>query len=543
MADIALAFVWHQHQPYYPDDVAGTNPMPWVRLHGVKDYFGMAALLREFPEVRCTINLTPCLLKQIVDYTNHGATDEFLRADRIPAADLSATEAEYLVNTHFLAHQQHMIGPHPRYAELLQRRGVGASCDAKALHRFDAADLRDLQVWFNLIWIHPLLFELDANLRELRNKGTNFTEEEKNWLLDRHIEILSEIIPLHRALQDTGQVELTTTPYYHPILPLLLDKKFALEAMPHARLPRATEGYPEDAEIHIRRAIEQHARLFGRAPGGMWPAEGSVCQSMLPLLHRHGIRWIATDEGVLTASSPGAAERDTHGVLRRPAELYRPYRIGEQPHELSIVFRDHMFSDRIGFDSQRQEPTAAAQDFVDRVRTVGDSINGTETVLVSVILDGENCWEHYPGNGVAFRRALFDLCRRTPGIRTVSVGRFLEDHPAVASLPHLAAGSWINHNFRIWIGHEEDNTAWDLLHQAREFLRRSEAAKSDDQLRRAWEEIHIAEGSDWFWWYGDDHTCPQVHVFDDLFRRHLRNVYHILGESPSAELSRPIKRS
>jgi alpha-amylase/alpha-mannosidase (GH57 family) len=554
---IALAFLWHQHQPYYPDDVAGENPMPWVRLHGVKDYYGMALHLLEYPEMRCTINLVPSLLAQLLGYTERGATDRFLQVSRVPADGLDEADCLFLLDHFFMANPDTMIRPFPRYAELYARRGLGRNTAAEALRRFGRRDLRDLQVWFNLAWVHPLALEKDAGLRALRDKGRHFDEADKNWLLDRHIDILREVIPLHRRLQDGGQVELTTTPYFHPILPLLFDKKLAREAMANVRLPRHTGGYPEDAAAHVKRAVEEHTRLFGRAPHGMWPAEGSVCQPMLPLLWDHGIRWIATDEEVLSASTQGFVSRDGRGHVRNPDALYRPYRVGEPGRELGIVFRDHALSDAIGFHYQRSDPVTAADDFLGKLRAIGAAVHGD--ALVPVILDGENCWEHYPDGGARFLRALYECCARAGDVRPVKVGDYLAERPPREALPHLFAGSWINHNFAIWVGHEEDNTAWDALHRAREHLLEKSRALAEPEasargsvqpladasgsvIRRAWEEIYIAEGSDWFWWYGDDHSSAQDALFDALFRKHLQNVYLLLGDPPPADLARPISR-
>ena len=275
----------------------------------------------------------------------------------------------------------------------------------EALRRFKPADLRDLQVWFNLTWVHPLAFERDDALRELRDKGRNYTEDDKNVLLAKHLEILREVVPLHRRLAESGQVELTTTPFYHPILPLLFDKKLAREAMPGVALPNYAGGYPDDAAVHVRGAIEQHARLFGKPPQGMWPAEGSVCQSMLPLLAEHGVRWIATDEEILSASTHGRVCRDGKGHVNLPAEMYRPYKVREGDSELSVVFRDHALSDLIGFHYQHSPPEAAADDFMNCLSGIGQAVGDGGPALVSVILDGENCWEHYPGGGVDFLRA------------------------------------------------------------------------------------------------------------------------------------------
>jgi alpha-amylase/alpha-mannosidase (GH57 family) len=557
---IALAFFWHQHQPYYPDDVTGENPMPWVRLHGVKDYYGMALHLDEFPEMHCTINLVPSLLLQLLQYTEQGRSDRFLDLSRVPADGLSEDDALFLLDNFFMANPHTMILPFARYGELYARRGLGRDSAKEALRRFNERDLRDLQVWFNLAWIHPLAFDRDTTLRDLREQGRNYSEEDKNALLDKHLEILREIIPLHRRLAQRGQVELTTTPYYHPILPLLLDKRLAREAMPDVRLPHFTGGYPEDAEFHITSAMAQHERLFGQRPRGMWPAEGSVCQPMIPLLSRHGVEWIATDEEILTASTHGLVGRDSKGHVRNPDLMYRPYRVREGDSELSILFRDHALSDQIGFRYQHSDPVAAVDDFMNCLDGIDRANHTPEPALVSVILDGENCWEHYPGGGVEFLRELYLRCTRSLGVQSVTLGEYLQHHPPQDTLPRLFAGSWISHNFRIWIGHEEDNTAWDALHRTREYLLRRMGNEEDrtptapsmdasaspfvnrSPLERAWRELYIAEGSDWFWWFGDDHSSAQDALFDYLFRKHLQNVYLLHGDEPPADLARPISR-
>jgi alpha-amylase/alpha-mannosidase (GH57 family) len=491
-----------------------------------------------------TINLVPSLLLQIEAYTQRHATDRYLSLSRLPADSLTENDCLFLLDHFFMANVEHMIKPHQRYWELYQRRGFGRQTARDALRRFQNRDWCDLQVWFNLTWVHPLACQRDPFLTELLHKGRGFTESDKNALLDKHLEILGQVVPLHHKLQESGQVELTTTPYFHPILPLLLDKKLAREALPDIKLPRYTGGYPEDAAVQVRRAVEQHSRIFGQAPRGMWPAEGSVCQAMIPLVAQHGIRWIATDEEILSASTHGFVSRDQRGHVRNPERMYRPYRVVEGEHELSVVFRDHALSDMIGFHYQRSNPVLAADDFVQHLRNIGQAVDSAQPALVPVILDGENCWEHYPGGGVAFLRALYERCLRTRGIRPVRLGNFLQEHPPRDTLPRLFAGSWISHNFAIWIGHDEDNTAWDLLHKAREHLKEREGHGHLDRARieQAWEEIYRAEGSDWFWWFGDDHSSAQDTLFDFLFRKHLQNVYVLLGDAPPPELSRPIIR-
>jgi hypothetical protein len=312
----------------------------------------------------------------------------------------------------------------------------------------------------------------------------------------------------------------------------------------------------------------------------MWPAEGGVCQAMIPLLAENGIRWIATDEGILAQATQGFVSRDEHGHLRNPSHLYRPYRVQERDHALNIVFRDHALSDMIGFHYQRSKGPDAAHDLIRHLHNIRHAIPSDEPALVSIILDGENCWEHYPDGGVSFLRTLYHQCTNDSRIRAVKLGAYLEQSPPRDTLPHLFAGSWIHHNFAIWVGHEEDNTAWDALHKARLFLKGKEAwwhsdretgkqpdketgrqgdkeTRSADRgsavlspglpvslppIERACQELWIAEGSDWFWWYGEDHSSAQDALFDQLFRKHLQNIYILLGEQPPAELSRPIKK-
>ena len=338
---------------------------------------------------------------------------------------------------------------------------------------------------------------------------------------------------------------MTTTPFYHPILPLLFDKRLAREAMPDVNLPKFKEGYPEDAEVHVRRAVEQHISIFGERPRGMWPSEGSVCQAMIPLLARHGIEWIATDEEILGCSLNGKVGRDSRGHVRYPELLYRPWKVTESGEELSIVFRDHSMSDQVGFHYQRSPGATAAADFIGKVHSIGDACRQNPATLVPVILDGENCWEYYPDGGVSFLRELYRNCVKDRRIKPVTVGEFLREHPPVDTIPRLFSGSWISHNFAIWIGHPEDNRAWDAIQETRQYLVKEgqTGRHNPESLSKAWEELYIAEGSDWFWWYGDDHSSALDALFDHLFRKHLRNIYSLLGGDPPGNLFAPISHA
>jgi alpha-amylase/alpha-mannosidase (GH57 family) len=547
MHDVSLAFFWHQHQPYYPDDVGKENPMPWVRLHGTRDYWGMAMLLNEAPELHATINLVPSLLRQIRAYTEDGHEDTHLRVSRLPADGLSQEDMDYLLENFYMVHPDHNIRPNRRYLELYQKRGLGVDPAERARKRFRRRDIIDLQCWSNLVWIHPVAFELDDDLAEFRRKGRHWTEKEKQWLLDKQMELLRQVIPLHRELQEAGQLELTTGPFYHPILPLLWDKRLARRAMPDVKLPKALEGYHQDISEHVRRAVAYHEQVFGQKPRGLWPSEGSVCQGIIPAIADAGIHWIATDEEILSHSTDRWVARDSGGYLRNPEMLYRPWRIEERGRQLQIVFRDHAMSDQIGFHYQRFGTDQAVGDFLGKIGAIGESTTGNaghRPTLVSIILDGENCWEYYPSGGADFLRKLYHEVVKHPRITPVRICDYLEQYPATDKLGHLFPGSWIQHNFGIWIGHPECNRAWDALDQTRTYLVRAgrEKTQSAEAIQKAWEELLIAEGSDWFWWFGDSHTSQQDGLFDRLFRKHLANVYQILGDTPPAALGKPISQ-
>lgn len=541
---IPLTIVWHQHQPYYKDLVSGEMVLPWVRLHGVKDYYGMARLLAEFPGVKCTINLVPSMLAQLQDYVDGKATDGFLKRTQIPADELTSDDACYILDHFFMAQWDRMIRVHPRYKQLLDKRRVGKCGAQQALEDFKVEDLRDLQVWFNLAWFHPVSFEESIVLRELLEKGRDFTEADKLAMLAEQKAILARVIPLHKELAARGQIELTTTPYYHPILPLLCDMRSALEAMPDTPMPNGHTSLLEDAEAQVRRAVEFHTQVFGSAPRGMWPGEGSVSPDIVPILAKYGIQWFATDEEILAASVKQRIRGD-FGKLDAPEILYRPWRIAAGGAQSAMLFRDHHLSDLIGFHYQNWDGEAAAADFLIQIQEAArDNPAGDET-LVSVILDGENCWEHYPDQGIEFLRALYSkLQAHERDIQTVLPSDFIQAHPPTRSIDHLFSGSWINHDFYIWVGHAEDRRAWEYVYRTREDLvaaQKGQSASGDMAFERAWEELYIAEGSDWFWWYGDDHNSGNDEAFDTLFRTHLQNVYKFIGQPAPYFLNEPVK--
>jgi alpha-amylase/alpha-mannosidase (GH57 family) len=542
MKNLHVCFLWHMHQPYYTDPVAGSASMPWVRLHATKAYYDMAYLLEKFPAVRSTFNFTPSLLLQLQEIGTGTVRDLFLEHALRPAADLSVEEKAFLIRHFFSANWATMVRPYPRYHELLVRRSREAHCQdlERIASSFSTQDFLDLQVWHNLAWFGYGTVHRYPRLAALRHKNRGFTEDDKQEVLALQRVAVQEIVPLYKRLMEQGQVELTTTPFFHPILPLVIDTEIARRARPDLPLPARFRA-PEDAEAQLRRAVEFHTTTFGRPPAGLWPSEGSVCPELLPIVHGIGLQWLATDEGVL-ARSLETSGRPWH----RHSALYQPYCVGEAGQELTMLFRDRDLSDAFGFVYHKSAPESGAEDVLRRLRSiVHDAPDGE--IVVAVILDGENPWEHYHEGGERFLSLLYQaLSRHTLDeadlrVRASTVSEAIAAVPPTQHLPYLHSGSWINQDFKIWIGHAEDNRGWDLLGHTRARLVDMTSNLPPERARAAWNELYAAEGSDWFWWYGDDFETDFKPEFDRLFRAHLRNVWTYMGLTPPDRLTRPVR--
>ncbi|MDT8271944.1 MAG: glycoside hydrolase family 57 protein [Desulfomonilia bacterium] len=528
MKDVFVGFLWHMHQPYYKDPVSGALLMPWVRLHAIRGYYDMIALLAVYPDIRCTINLVPSLLAQLLDYTEEGLRDSDFLLSQKKASDLTADEKKQVISRFFMCNHHTMIAPFPRYQGLLEKRGRARTHDQldAAVKEFTSQDILDLQVLFNLTWI-GFMGRKDKGIADLIKKGRSFTEADKAYVLEFHIKIMEQLVPLYRQRSDEGQIEISTSPFYHPISPLLMNVGFALRSL-DTPLPREAFSHPEDLDAQVRKAREFHDRVFGRPPTGMWPSEGSVCPEMVEILEKNKIRWMASDESILFLSLKQA---------RTGSLLYQPYRVVSGDAEVAMYFRDRPLSDHISFVYAKNPPENAVKDFLyhlDNIRKASKAYDFEP--FVPIILDGENPWEHYPDGGEGFLRGVFERLTTTPGLHTSHFGDFLETHPPRATIGNLYTGSWINHNFAIWIGHEEDRKAWEYLARTRAYVE----SKGEDAHPLAWEEIYIAQGSDWFWWYGEDFTTENDEDFDRLFRLHLRNCYELHHDTPPQELSESI---
>jgi len=533
-----IAFLWHMHQPYYKDPFTGIYRLPWVRLHGTKDYLDMVEILEDFPEIRQTFNLVPSLLEQLRDYTENNATDIYLCLTMKNPQDLTDADKIFMLENFFLANWDNMIRPFPRYYELLVKRGVRFLKVelARTIKYFTVHDFLDLQVLFNLSWIDPMYRRKDPFLSELVKKGKGYTEDEKKLLIEKQFEILKRIIPKYKELNAKGQIELSASPFYHPILPLLWDTDLSKIAMPHIRLPQKRFSNPEDAVKQIKDAVGYFEKTFGYKPAGMWPSEGSVSEDVIRAVHAEGIKWVATDEGIL-ANSLDIRLRDYSGSVTDPSRFYRPYSFSD----VSIIFRDHKLSDLIGFVYSEWEPKNAADDLINRLLNIRSSLPHDRPYIVPIILDGENAWEHFRNDGQDFLRCLYERLSNEKGLRAVTVSEFLK-HDSGEKLGKLHAGSWINANYSIWIGHEEDNIAWDYLNDTRTDLEAFTKLNPGKPVDEAWQSIYVAEGSDWNWWYGDEHQTETQEEFDELFRLNLMKVYKVIGKETPPSLFVPVLR-
>jgi alpha-amylase/alpha-mannosidase (GH57 family) len=576
-----VALIWHQHQPFYksarslaetaldalpPPPAPGSPPqyrLPWVRLHGTKDYLDLVLLLANYPKLHQTVNLVPSLIEQIEDYVAGRAIDPYLELLLAPIATLTPEQRQFIIERCFDAHYDTLIAPHPRYAELYEQRqewGVQG-----CLERWSDQDLSDLLAWHNLAWIDPLFAE-DPKIAWWLRQGRDFDLRDRRNIWEKQRELLGKIVPQHRRMQESGQLEVITSPYAHPILPLLADTDSALVARPNAPMPDRRFQWPSDIGHHLGKARAFYQERFGRSPVGLWPSEQSVSPAILGEVARQGFRWLCSDEAVLGWTVQHYFHRDAAGTLDRPDLLYQPYRLATPDGDLAIVFRDHALSDAIGFDYGRLDPETAAQDLITRLEQIGRSLGADpgdrsdfatpetvnpETVnlialdrpwLVTIALDGENCWEFYPQDGRPFLEALYGRLSDRADIRLVTVGEYLSQFPPTETLPaeRLHSGSWVDGSFSTWIGDRAKNRGWELLSAARATLDRHPDATPDTNPA-AWQALEAAEGSDWFWWFGVGHSSHQDAIFDRLFREHLCALYEALGEPVPAALLAPVE--
>jgi alpha-amylase/alpha-mannosidase (GH57 family) len=543
-----LNILWHQHQPLYYKDEDGVYTRPWVRVHATKDYYDMAAILKEYPDVHVTFNLTPVLIRQLDDFVNNDAKDLYWVLAEVPAEELTDEQKEFILTRFFDANWDNIIARFPRYEELLLKRGgTDDAAIASAMKNFTAQDFRDLQIWFNLAWFDPD-FLAEEPLKSLVEKGENFSEEDKQIVFNQVRTVMAEVIPVHKELQESGQIEVITTPYAHPILPLIYNSDLAATGNPTTDLPTRF-SWPNDAIAHLSKSVEVYETHFGTTPKGLWPGEGSVAEDVVPLIANAGYQWMATGEPVLAASL-GMANftHDGQETVQEADILYRPYYVqGSQGESVAIFFRDWTISDKVGFTYSQTPGEDAAADLMQRLENIRQELikeNASGPHIVSIVLDGENAWEYYPNDGKEFLHALYSMLSESETIKTVTPSEYLEMFPEQQELETLFPGAWFSQNYDTWIGEDEENQAWNYLGKVRDYLAKYDVTgkreASEEAIALAEDYMYLAEGSDWFWWYGSDQDSGQDEYFDLGFRQLLKKVYESLGDEVPVFLSVPI---
>src|ERR1700726_2227667 len=542
MPALRVILLWHQPQPFYKDLVTGEYRLPWTRLHALKDYYGMVKLLDEFPDVHQNFNLVPSLMAQIQDYADGTAEDPFLRVAAKPARDLSLDERRFALQYLFQANPQNLIGRYPRYRELWERFREHGDHPDRAERYFQAQDFTDLQVLSQIAWFDEFFLE-EKGVAALVAKGRHYSLEDQQFVIGRERELIGKVLPAHAETAKKGSIELSATPFVHPILPLVCDTSAGAVSSPGLPLPQHRYCHPEDALEQLTRGLDLHEKVFGLRPKGVWPSEGSVSEEVLAIAHSLGIQWMATDEGVLGRSTGSFFARDGNGRLpgNLAEKLYNIHRYENGTTAMHMVFRDHTISDMIGFVYSGMHPADAARHLIGNIKEAAQPVlaNGRDAV-VSIILDGENAWEYYPKSGREFLRCFYDGLQHEPGVEAVTISEAIARHKDFGKMSSLVPGSWINANFNVWIGAPEDNRSWDYLYHARNFYAEAAGRATEAQRKLALEEILIAEGSDWNWWYGPEHHSANDRDFDELYRKHLSNVYQALGATPPDYLAQPI---
>lgn len=533
MKTLYLSFLWHMHQPYYKDDFQNQYMLPWVFLHGIKDYYDMPWYLAPYSNIKAVFNFVPSLLIQMEDYGAGKVQDVLLELIRMNTHKMDLPQKTALLPQLFMANAK-LIHPLPRYRQLYYRYKQFSAQDA-AIHGFDSQDILDLKVLFLISWTGNYIRKESSLIQALLRQQEQFSEDQKNSLLDELLKRMRDIPVSYMELLQKGQIEISATPFYHPILPLLLNPSSAKEAKPDISMPSCTQAFVDDANWHVQEGIAHVQSVFGQDIAGMWPAEGSVSSAAAELFSLHGIQWIASDEDVLFQSlGKGAHARSA---------LYKPHRIFcDNGKSLTLFCRDKSLSDLIGFTYSSMDAEKAASDFMDRLEEIYNASDFNPHV--SVILDGENAWEFYPQNAAPFFHALYQKLEACTWIKTVTFKESLAHTDlSYEILPAIRAGSWIYGNFTTWMGHKEKNQAWELLAQTWQAVAEHKEHIPEQKWNQILNELRIAQGSDWFWWYGDDHFSVQADVFDRIFRSHLMNMYKLAGMSIPSQLFLPIKKT
>lgn len=511
------------HQPVY--EVEGTYLMPWSRLHAIKDYLDMVLILEKFPKLRLNIDIVPTLLDTIIEYTQ-GMDDIHSELTVSDVSKMTAEEKSFVLLNFFSPKYETMIFKSDRYKELFQKRFSNDSCK---IEDFDGQEISDLMALFNLVWIDPSHFARYPKLSELWEKQRNYTQDDRIEIIKIHRQIMSKIIPTYKKYLAEGRLEITASTYHHAILPILIDIKSTLKDVPTtSELPK-TLNMKDSAVYQIKTALNRLEEIFGKKPKGFWPPELCLCPKTLDLLAKEGIKWTISDERILSDSAGFKFIRDFKGNLNDPYHLLKVYRYETKSAPIDIIFRDRSIPNLINFEYAGLNPKMAAGDLYEKIKNIQNKllVSPDKSHLLTIAQDGENCWENYENDGNDFLENFYSLLENDDSLETVLISDYIEADEHKKVLNKITLGSSIDKSFKYWIGDETKNKAWAYLKNTKDVF--DSAPKNSENLEAARRELVIAQGSDWFWWYGEPNNSGQDFIFDYMFREHLKNVYTLLG--------------
>ena len=534
------------HQPVYKSERNGIYLMPWVRLRAIKDYLDMLLIMDKFPGLKLNFNLVPLLVSSIYDYGYNNADDIFSRLTTKPVEELSNDEKEFIINHFFDVNYKSMVLANPEYKKLYDKRFENRDC---SINNFSNQEYSAILAWFNLVWFDPMWRENKEVANLFAKTNEEFTLEDRKRIIELQRELIKQIIPAYKQFQDDGKIEISTSPFYHPIMPLLLDMNDAKVANKNAEYPEIRSEMTTDAKINIETALETFERVFGKRPQGIWPSEQCISEKTLQLLMENNVKWTIADEGILEKTLKKEFIRDFRGYLEDPYELCHSYRYKHNNSHIGILFRDAVLPNLIGFEYPNHNPIKAANDLYDRIKTKQTKLQNSpdKMHILTIAMDGENCWENYSNDGHDFLETLYKLILEDPDLETVLVSDYIDKVNKLDwsgtpfELDSITPGSWINRDFLLWIGEPTKNLAWSYMDNARcSLIEYQENNPDDPNLETAWQELLISQSSDWYWWYGEPNDSGQDDIFDHLFREHLKNIYRAIKQPIPEYLETPL---
>lgn len=534
---LSLAIYWHMHQPVYQITPDGDYLMPWVRLHAVKDYLDMVEILSKFKRLKLNFNLIPVLLDSIIDYAEHDVHDLHSRLTVMPVEMLTDDAKFFIISNFFDANYQNMILPFPEYKRLYDKIQNNPQNDVNV---FSDQEYSDLMALFNLTWIDPVFRNKYPELRKLYKKGKGYTTEDRVQIIEIHRDIIRKIIPTYKKYMEEGRIELTTSPYYHPILPILLEgtntRKYIDEMPSHLKTA-------DDAVLQTKLALDRTEEIFGKRPRGIWPSEQAIDKTTVEMFAKLGVDWTVADERILADSINGEFIRDFKGHLEDPYSVVKSYNYKAENKDIKLLFKEAAIPNLISFEYSNHNPIAAANDLYDRIKIIQNKLLSSpdKNHILTIAMDGENCWENYVEDGLSFLKAFYTLIENDESVETVLISDYMDNEKHHKPLEKIKADTWLSRNLKLWINEPLKNLAWTYLKQVRnDFSNFIKKHPDHPHIEYARRELFVCEGSDWFWWYGEPNNSGRDNIFDFIFREHLKNVYAYLGMELPSYLDEPL---